>query len=70
MTMNRQPTVSPVRMQKYLEGADYPAEKAELLACAERNGADARLLSVIRDLPDRAYAKPTDVSKAYGHLMS
>lgn len=55
---------SPVQMEKYLKGADYPASKKDLLECAKRNGADQQTCERIEHLPDQRYEKPTDVTKA------
>jgi hypothetical protein len=40
--------------QAALKGDQYPASTADLLANAERNGADADLLQTLENLPDRA----------------
>lgn len=55
---------TPVQMEKYLKGMDYPASKQDLLECAKRNGADQQICDRIKDLPDQRYEKPTDVTKA------
>lgn len=56
---------NPVQMQKFLGGIDYPASRDDLVAHAERSGADEAVLSQLRELPDRSYDGPNAVSQAY-----
>jgi hypothetical protein len=60
--MNETPDERPVELQDALAGLHYPATKAEVVAQAERNGADADMLLTLSDLPERAYAAPEDVT--------
>lgn len=55
---------TPIEMEKYLKGVDYPASKEDLLESAKRNGAEQQICEVIQSLPDRCFEKPTDVTKA------
>jgi hypothetical protein len=48
---------------KYLTG-DYPADRDRLVERAEHQGADATVLTLIRNLPDERYASATDVKSA------
>lgn len=57
---------TPVHIEKYLKGVDYPASKDDLLTCAQRNGADQETCDLIKRLPDQRYEKPTDVTRALG----
>ncbi len=57
---------SPIAVQKYLGGIDYPVSKTELRRAAERNGAPDDVLQVIDELPDDRFDAPTDVMKAFG----
>lgn len=57
-------TPNPIQIQKFLEGVDYPADKDALLRAAEEHNADENVLSALRGLPSRSYAKPTEVSEA------
>ena len=54
---------SPIEIQKYLSGVDYPADRDDLVEAAESNGADSDLLELLRALPDRTYEGPSGVSK-------
>ncbi len=60
--------VNPIQIQKYLKGIDYPASKGDLLANAEREGADEDVRATLEQLPDEEYQTPADVSKALGNI--
>lgn len=59
---------NPIQMQKYLGGIDYPVSKDDLVATAEKNGADGPVLDALRRIPDGQYDAPTAVSEAVGDL--
>jgi hypothetical protein len=61
-------TVNPIQIQKFLKGVDYPASKEDLLANAERNGADEDVRATLAQLPDEEYETPADVSQALGKI--
>jgi hypothetical protein len=60
--------VNPIQMQKYLKGVDYPASKEDLIANAEREGADEDIRTTLEQLPDEEYRTPADVSQALGKI--
>ncbi|MBB4689093.1 DUF2795 domain-containing protein [Amycolatopsis jiangsuensis] len=55
--------INPIQLQKDLAGVDYPAKRDDLVAAAERNGANSDTLQVLRGLPDRTYDGPSGVNK-------
>lgn len=55
---------SPIDVQKALGGVDYPAKKDDLVSNAEKSGADDSVLDALRNIPDKEYDSPADVSKA------
>jgi hypothetical protein len=57
-------TVNPIQIQKFLQGVDYPADKAALVSAAKDNGADSNVVRAVEGIPDRTYEKPTEVSEA------
>ena len=59
--------VTPIQVQLYLKGVDYPAGKPELLARAEAAGAGAPVLETLTQLPAQCYHSPIEVSRALGH---
>jgi hypothetical protein len=61
-------SISPIQIEKFLKGVEYPAKKAELIKQAEQNGADANVRSVLQQLPDQQFHTPADVSKAVGAI--
>jgi hypothetical protein len=60
--------VNPIQLQKYLKGVDYPASKQDLIKTAEKHGADENVRSVLEQLPDEQFEKPTDVNQAIGDM--
>jgi hypothetical protein len=62
------PKASPIAIQKYLRGVDYPVQKDDLLATARAEGADAAVLHTLSQLPDTQYLSPIEVSQAIGRL--
>lgn len=56
--------ISPVQVQKYLAGVDYPCDRDGLVTTAENNGADAEVLHALEALPDRTFDGPDAVSRA------
>ena len=55
--------VSPIEVQKALGGVDYPADKEDLVENAEKKDANDKVLSALKDLPDKKYESPADVNK-------
>jgi hypothetical protein len=64
----RSMAVNPIQIQKFLKGVDYPASKEDVLANAERNGADEDVRTTLDQLPDEEYETPADVSQALGNI--
>jgi hypothetical protein len=57
---------SPSNVQQYLKGVSYPADKAQLLDQAQRNGAPDEIVRMIEQFDAEEYGGPQDVMKAYG----
>lgn len=56
-----------IEAQKYLRGLEYPASKAEIIDTAQEEGADDRIVAMLRDqLQDGMFDTPKDVSQALG----
>ncbi len=55
---------TPIQLQKFLGGIDYPATKEQLVDHAEQSGADEAVLKQLNALPDRSFDGPNAVSKA------
>jgi hypothetical protein len=51
-------------VDRYLDGVDYPATKADLVGIAQKRNAGLDLIDAIEDLPDRSYESPAQVSEA------
>jgi len=55
--------VGPIEVQKALGGVGYPADKEDLVQNAKKKDANDRVLSALKDLPDKKYEYPADVNK-------
>lgn len=62
--------VSAAKIQVYLKGIDYPADKNELIDHAEENGAPDQVMDILRQLADKQYTSPADVEKEFGRIKS
>ncbi|OLE24334.1 MAG: hypothetical protein AUG44_19515 [Actinobacteria bacterium 13_1_20CM_3_71_11] len=60
--------VNPIQLQKYLSGIDYPANKQDLIARAQQQGADDNVVQTIKSLPRDDFNSPNDVSEAIGQM--
>ena len=61
--------VSPVEVEKFLKGVDYPASKEDLVSHAERQlQILPRVIEILKQLPDQTYDGPVAVSKAIGEI--
>ena len=60
---------SPVQVQKFLRGVDYPASKEQLIESAQEEGADEQTLELLGSLPDRQYESPISVSQDLGQRL-
>lgn len=58
----------PIKVQKFLGGLDYPADKQHILEKAKEQGADDDTLHVLEQLPDQDYASPVAVSREVSKL--
>lgn len=56
--------VSPIVVERYLAGVDYPASRQDLIDQARKNEADRDVMDTLNSLPDQTYHSPIDVSKA------
>jgi hypothetical protein len=55
---------TPIELQKYLAGVEYPASKSSLLETAKSNGAPDDLLSALESASQDEFDGPTAVSSA------
>jgi hypothetical protein len=63
----RRPAVapSPIQLQKYLGGTDYPISKPQLVDHARKNGAEEDVIHLLERLPYEEFNSPNDVSEAF-----
>jgi hypothetical protein len=60
------PDVSPIEVEKYLKGVQYPTNKEELVKQAQKEGASREIVDALRHMPGQTFTKPTDVARAIG----
>ena len=61
--------VTPIQLQKALKGVKYPASKKDLQQTAQQNGGDENVRSLLDQLKDEQFNRPSDVSKAVAALQ-
>ncbi len=59
---------SPIQLQKFLGGVDYPAKKADIIKHARDHGADKKVLDTLKSMPGNDFNSPNDISEAFGKL--
>jgi Protein of unknown function (DUF2795) len=57
-------SMSPIDVEKYLRGVDYPANKTDLVKKAQQNKAPDDIIRTLQQLPSSSFNQPTDVMKA------
>ena len=57
-------SMSPIDVEKYLKGVDYPANKTDLVKKAQQNKAPDDIIRTLQQLPSNSFKQPTDVMKA------
>lgn len=61
MAKNR---ISPIEVQKFLRGMDYPASKEELINHARSSRASEEIIAMFEGMRTNRFNSPTDVSDA------
>ena len=59
---------SPIQVQAFLDGVEYPVDRADLLEQAEKHRAGPDVKATLERLPDRRFEDPTDISRAIAEL--
>jgi hypothetical protein len=54
-----QQRLTPFRIQRFLRGLRYPANKGDAIAHALRRGAEAEVIRALETLRERSYESPT-----------
>jgi hypothetical protein len=60
--------ISTAEIQSFLKDMDYPASKDDLIERAKENGAGNDVISLLDQLPDQEYTRPTDVNAEIGKI--
>ena len=56
--------ISPVELQRFLRGVDYPASKEDLINHARSNRASEEIITMLEGMRLNRFISPTDVSDA------
>ena len=67
--MPKQKKSSPITVEKYLKGMDYPAGKEDLIDHAEEMEAPDEVIELLNKLPDESFETAADVTKAMGTVQ-
>ncbi|HEY3277696.1 MAG TPA: DUF2795 domain-containing protein [Syntrophorhabdaceae bacterium] len=59
---------SPITVEGFLKGVDFPADKKTLVQKAKSNKAPDDVMKTIEKLPEKSYSSPVDISKEIGHM--
>jgi hypothetical protein len=62
------PKLNPTQAQEYLTGAEYPADKEELIDIARENGANQQVIQFLETIPEREYDSPKEVTEMIGSM--
>ncbi|WP_317064364.1 DUF2795 domain-containing protein [Methanoculleus caldifontis] len=60
--------LSPIDLQSYLKGVDYPAGKGDLIDHARKNNAPEDMIAALEQFSDRTYRSTTEVSEEFGKI--
>lgn len=58
--------LNPIEVQTHLEGVDYPASKADIVATAESNDAPQEVIEALQQMEGDRFEGPDDVMEALG----
>ncbi|NTU46364.1 DUF2795 domain-containing protein [Candidatus Roizmanbacteria bacterium] len=60
--------INPVQIQKYLQEVDYPCTREDIIAKAQKEGADEKVIAMLQELPDGEFHSSTEISKVLGTM--
>lgn len=60
--------VSPVELERYLDGMTFPAKKNDLRRKALDNHAPDVVIDIINNLPERSFTSPVDINRAMDEI--
>lgn len=58
--------ISPADLEEYVRGVDFPADKKQILATVEDDGAPSQVLTLLHTLPEQEYEDALEVTEAIG----
>lgn len=63
--MEKRSTTQVTNIEKYLQGANFPADRKELERVAKQNNAPQDVMDRIRRLPDQRFNTARDVNQSF-----
>ncbi len=55
--------ITPIEVEKYIKGVNFPADKEDLIHQAEGNHAPDEVMRVLNELTGKEYRSPVDIAK-------
>lgn len=55
-------------LQKYLQGATYPADRQKIMDVCKRNGCSEDVMSALKKLPEKQYKSGMEVEEEYNKI--
>lgn len=62
MVQARGADVNTAELERYMAGLDFPANKVNIVAHAEREGAPPEVIDFVRNAPNRTYENLVDLT--------
>jgi hypothetical protein len=60
---NNTSKITPITVEKYLKGIDFPANREELAEQAKQNNAPSEIVGMLNKLEEKQYNNVTDIAK-------
>jgi hypothetical protein len=69
VTIKDSKNYNPISVQEFLSEVEYPATTDDLIKAAHGNDAPLQIVEAIKDLPDKEFDSPVEVSEALGQFL-
>jgi hypothetical protein len=63
MTAETSQTISPIEVERYLKGINFPANKKNLIDRAKINQAPQEIVRLLKQVTDKNYTSPVEITK-------
>ncbi len=62
-------SISPIQVEKFIKGIEFPCDKEDLIDCATANHAPADVLDLIEEFPEQEFNSPVDVARCFSQVQ-